>query len=102
MQDTESSRAFPHMVSGPQVSTHSIRCRILKEVGHRATVPVVLRFNPFDPMQDTERPADDDFTVLIVKVSTHSIRCRILKGVNWLTLRYLAASFQPIRSDAGY
>ena len=86
------------------VSTHSIRYRILKAVNDEGVVPQVSGFNPFDPIQDTERsqldaaeslprrfnpfdPIQDterggraDDRVVERIVSTHSIRYRILKA----------------------
>ena len=61
----------------PQVSTHSIRCRILKGIQELAIQSDATGFNPFDPMQDTERSSADNLTIDVVL-------------------------FQPIRSDAGY
>ena len=85
------------------VSTHSIRYRILKEGLQARQPPAPPRFNPFDPIQDTESdrygsnaaiilcfnpfdPIQDtesamlDITFVLYYVSTHSIRYRILKG----------------------
>ena len=77
MQDTE--RCF--LEQGPTnrliVSTHSIRCRILKDkLTHRQPTRSAC-FNPFDPMQDTERE-------------------------DWQGTAGMTTTFQPIRSDAGY
>ena len=42
-------------MSGHIVSTHSIRCRILKDLRFASLRFAHPSFNPFDPMQDTER-----------------------------------------------
>ena len=87
------------------VSTHSIRYRILKEGKESSLIQSSHRFNPFDPIQDTERiwsnkssthrhwfqPIRSDTGywkqggqarwVYVYRVSTHSIRYRILKAV---------------------
>ena len=77
IQDTESGTGDGVSWPGVQVSTHSIRYRILKEAA-KATLDVTAQsFNPFDPIQDTER----------------------LTG-NELALN--RRQFQPIRSDTGY
>ena len=77
IQDTESGAQVDKAAELQEVSTHSIRYRILKG----ATMPVALRlvngFNPFDPIQDTEsRNVHSDIVVHV--------------------------QFQPIRSDTGY
>ena len=64
--------------TSPQgVSTHSIRYRILKATTDccRSTTPT--RFNPFDPIQDTES----------AKIAVEADKSQM---------------FQPIRSDTGY
>ena len=84
-------------------------------------------FNPFDPIQDTERLGEASHRLALGEVSTHSIRYRILKErmldflldywlqVSTHSIRYrilkvrewyfgmnLLQPFQPIRSDTGY
>ena len=69
----------PPLPSRPVVSTHSIRCRILKGPATRSSRTSKGGFNPFDPMQDTERAWLFGGVSCLLLVSTHSIRCRILK-----------------------
>ena len=59
------------------VSTHSIRYRILKAKLLTQVLYHDQGFNPFDPIQDTERS-------------------------NLYRQQLLAREFQPIRSDTGY
>ena len=85
-----------------KVSTHSIRYRILKVSVGYASKQATPGFNPFDPIQDTERrvPARDCNSASLV--STHSIRYRILKDRDQPRLCLASPKFQPIRSDTGY
>ena len=108
-----------------KVSTHSIRYRILKGWHCERCGKRLPSFNPFDPIQDTERWDNINFGEAR-KVSTHSIRYRILKAHQLAGRRTRQASFnpfdpiqdtesmkcfghtncdpgfQPIRSDTGY
>ena len=59
-------------------------------------------FNPFDPIQDTERSGTPQAALASALVSTHSIRYRILKAVQAGEAERSHARFQPIRSDTGY
>ena len=65
--------------SSPAVSTHSIRYRILKALFNTSLVLQLDSFNPFDPIQDTERLLQEGVRLAAEPVSTHSIRYRILK-----------------------
>ena len=59
-------------------------------------------FNPFDPIQDTERCVNSIIGTFGKAVSTHSIRYRILKDVAQVAQAQREYEFQPIRSDTGY
>ncbi len=85
-----------------------------------------MSYNPFDPIQDTERMLKGRLAMADSAVTTHSIRYRILKEVTSLTAQERAESYnpfdpiqdtererlvagqvityrlQPIRSDTGY
>ena len=128
IQDTETHTKPSNSNRCSNVSTHSIRYRILKHFSKAAWGPPTtvsthsIRYRILKP---TERGAKD----CRVKVSTHSIRYRILKlHIAHATLVYVAPSmvsthsiryrilklaqrpveveddvaFQPIRSDTGY
>ena len=110
------------------VTTHSIRYRILKEDVPDEDVVEFAGYNPFDPIQDTERgshgcgglsPGDVTthsirYRILKVwdpihratilrEVTTHSIRYRILKAGKSIVEDIVAMpELQPIRSDTGY
>ena len=53
------------------------------------------RYNPFDPIQDTERPGGLGDHLRPGGVTTHSIRYRILKGADETVVRGLADGYNP-------
>ena len=89
------------MVRASLVSTHSIRCRILKARQQPMPMPSTGRFNPFDPMQDTERIGAMGGTM---SGSCFNPFDPMQDTESYLDhqLRQLLHVFQPIRSDAGY
>ena len=118
MQDTESRSSSELRLHEYRVSTHSIRCRILKDFLQPTNPSSYFGFNPFDPMQDTERyivslkeklwlcfnpfdPMQDTESYGIrpdrswLDVSTHSIRCRILKVFSKISGSATFLGFNP-------
>ena len=83
------------------VSTHSIRYRILKGGYSVKLTAGSTRFNPFDPIQDTES---------ICKVDTDSLsHCfnpfdpiQDTESTFLIQKEPIFFKFQPIRSDTGY
>ena len=84
-----------------QVSTHSIRCRILKDLSHCRQLCYLVGFNPFDPMQDTERKRGKEETLKAQGFNPFD-PMQDTERIQLHGARVLTVAFQPIRSDAGY
>ena len=102
IQDTESwSEDMPAQPMG-NVTTHSIRYRILKDSTGNVVASSLWGYNPFDPIQDTEsshtwalgRSVPPRYNPFDPIQDTESYR-----GAS--SLVFLEA-LQPIRSDTGY
>ena len=98
IQDTESVQGYKGGNSVAQVTTHSIRFRILKVLPPFTVLWAWPRYNPFDPIQDTERGCPRTIPGCQRQVTTHSIRFRILKvDVDKPRLRFSDVTTHSIR-----
>ena len=114
------------MAAWQHVSTHSIRYRILKVFALFVGMPDPQRFNPFDPIQDTESsrilfraesvrcfnpfdPIQDTESRLVSSPVDPGLRrfnpfdpIQDTESIIELMNVWKPLTFQPIRSDTGY
>ena len=84
------------------VTTHSIRYRILKEDKPQLDAVAIPGYNPFDPIQDTERSKSaGPYTTGVPRYNPFD---PIQDTERWVVAVHVAGvpSLQPIRSDTGY